>query len=165
MKTAILTKWPQLFSLQKNDKVSLVVARKTGEGPSIRNLDEIDCSSESSTPASSATPPEVTNGQNGQTNGQRKGGGGSHGSHSSSLTISHTRSRSEPAINQKNKRRGGGGGRGAAGRGGAGGDEYDEDEDEYSESDDDSDDDAERVNTRYVHCLFSKLVLLLYSDM
>ena len=50
------------FPLQKNDKVSLVVARKTGDGPAIRNLDEIGCSDgEAATPTPSAAS-EATNG-------------------------------------------------------------------------------------------------------
>ena len=48
------------FPLQKNDKVSLVVARKTGDGPAIRNLDDVGCSSEASTPTPTAG--EATNG-------------------------------------------------------------------------------------------------------
>ena len=136
-----------MFSLQKNDKVSLVVARKTGDGPPIRNLDEIECSSESSTPAAASG--QVTNGHGGGAPTMRNGGG-SHGSHSSSLTISHTRSRSEPAINHKNKRRGRGRG---AGAGGAAGDEDDEEEeDDYSESEEESEEDDERVHARYAPC-------------
>jgi hypothetical protein len=106
----IFKMWPQQWdkrqsSFQNNDKVSLVVARKTSSGgPPIRNLDEVDSSSSSSTSTPSSIS-EAAATENGSSISNGNGGLTRNG-HSSSLTISHTRSKSAPAIHHKNKANG-----------------------------------------------------------